>query len=79
MAKYIDVSTGIYKAPELILGITNYEYEIDIWSLGIILTGLYSENFQSVLVKDDKELTNDSHVSDLYLLNQIFENFGTPI
>lgn len=78
MAKYIDVSTGIYKAPELILGITNYEYEIDIWSLGIILTGLYSENFQSVLVKDDKELTNDSHVSDLYLLNQIFENFGTP-
>lgn len=79
MEKYIDVSTGIYKAPELILGITNYEYEIDIWSLSIILTILYSKDFQSILIKNDKEIMiNDSHISDLYLLNQIFQNFGTP-
>ncbi|EGW33164.1 uncharacterized protein SPAPADRAFT_60473 [Spathaspora passalidarum NRRL Y-27907] len=79
--KYIDVCTGIFKSPELLLGITDYLYEIDIWSLAIILTILYSPNFESVLIKQDEELSNDEIecvISDLHLLSNIFKTFGTP-
>ncbi|RLV95822.1 Serine/threonine-protein kinase CAK1 [Spathaspora sp. JA1] len=79
--QYIDVCTGIFKAPELLLGITDYLYEIDIWSLGIILTILYSPNFESILTKKDNELTNNEIecvISDLHLLSNIFKAFGTP-
>ncbi|KAL6941896.1 hypothetical protein ACO0QE_003057 [Hanseniaspora vineae] len=35
--KITDVSTSIYKAPELLFGVGNYDYGIDIWSLMIVL------------------------------------------
>ncbi|KAI3403629.2 CSK1 [Candida oxycetoniae] len=80
--KYIDVCTGIYKSPELLLGMTNYSYEIDVWSLGIILTILYSKNFKSVLLQGEgeelDEMNNESSISDLHLLSCLFKNFGTP-
>ncbi|KAI5954067.1 CSK1 [Candida margitis] len=53
MQKYTDVCTGIYKSPELLLGITNYSFEADIWSAAIILTILYSPNFKSILIRED--------------------------
>ena len=51
--KYVDVSTGIYKLPELILGMTDYSYAIDVWLLGVVMTVLYSNDFKSVLIKSD--------------------------
>ncbi|CAK9440263.1 uncharacterized protein LODBEIA_P43630 [Lodderomyces beijingensis] len=51
LGKYIDVCTGIYKSPELLLGMTDYQYEIDVWALGVILTILYSPDFKSVLLR----------------------------
>ncbi|KAI5960560.1 CSK1 [Candida pseudojiufengensis] len=77
--KYLDISSGIYKPPELLLGITNYNFEIDYWSFGIILTILFSLNFKSILIKDDLDLNNDSNIHDLHLLSCIFKTFGTPI
>ncbi|KAK6457140.1 kinase-like domain-containing protein [Scheffersomyces xylosifermentans] len=78
--KFLDVSTGIFKAPELCLGVTDYGNEIDIWSLGIILTILYSPKFHSVIdLSDDSDEDGQGAVlSDLYLINAIFNNFGTP-
>lgn len=91
--KYTDVCTGIYKAPELLLNITNYSFEIDIWSVAIIMTILYSPDFKSILVREDhssgssvndgeeeeeEELHNESSISDLHLLSCIFKVFGTP-
>lgn len=67
--KYLDISTGIYKAPEVCFGVTSYGYEIDIWSLGVILTILYSKDGSSFLEEDG---------NDLVLINLLFTNFGTP-
>ena len=90
MQKYTDVSTSIYKPPELILGISNYSFEVDYWSLAIVLTILYSPDFKSILIRDDhvgvraddndaaEEMNNESGISDLHLLSCIFRVFGTP-
>lgn len=69
--KVCDVSTGIYKAPELIFGYKEYSEKIDIWSFGIMLTELYSDSGQSVL-DDDTE-------GDFQLLFKIVEVFGTEM
>ena len=71
-SKYTDVCTGIYKPPELCFGCQNYGYEVDIWSLGIILTVLYSNQGASCI---DSEASDH----DLALINSIFKNFGTPL
>lgn len=69
--KYTDISSGMYKPPELCFGVTDYNYEVDIWSLGIMMTMLYSNNFESILTKF--EIHND-----LSLINALFTCFGTP-
>ncbi|CCG21432.1 Cak1 monomeric CDK-activating kinase [Candida orthopsilosis Co 90-125] len=94
MQKYTDVCTGIYKSPELLLSVTNYSFEVDIWSIAIVLTVFYSPDFKSVLIRedhsggggeggeggnnDDEELNDESNISDLHLLSCIFKVFGTP-
>lgn len=70
-AKFTDISTGCYKAPELLLSKRDYNEKIDIWSLGIILTLLSSENSQVVF-------DEDSMHSDLALLANIIKVFGSP-
>ncbi|KAG2733027.1 hypothetical protein G9P44_004017 [Scheffersomyces stipitis] len=81
--KFLDVCTGIYKAPELCLGKCDYGNEIDIWSLAVVLTIVYSSDFTSILVKrkgnnEEEEEEEENVVSDLWLLSTIFNNFGTP-
>lgn len=71
-AKITDVSTGIFKAPELCFGLADYSHPIDIWSLGILLTILYSSSGSSCL--DD-----EANYHDLTLINSMFQNFGTPL
>lgn len=70
--KYTDVSTGIYKAPELCFGFTDYSFTIDIWSLGIMMTVLYSQDGESCL-------DTNGNFHELSLIHSIFCNFGTPL
>lgn len=70
--KFTDVSTGIYKAPELCFGMSDYVQPIDIWSLGILLSVLYSTTGASCI---DEE----GNFHDLTLISSIFQNFGTPL
>lgn len=70
--KYTDISTGVFKAPELCFGISNYSFAVDIWSLGVLLTILYSNLGSSCL--DDEGSTHD-----LILIHSQFANFGTPL
>lgn len=68
--KITDVSTGIYKAPELLFGICDYSFGVDIWSLGILMTKIFS--------KDTKPALDDEGYGDLRLVSLIFKTFGTP-
>lgn len=71
-SKYTDVSTGIFKAPELCFGMTDYTQAIDIWSLGIIFTLLYS-------LTDKSCINEEGNFHDFTLISSIFQNFGTPL
>lgn len=68
--KICDISTGIYKAPELLFRITDYSFGVDIWSFGILSTSLFSKNAEPIFGSED--------VSDLKLASLIFNTFGTP-
>lgn len=68
--KICDISTSIYKAPELLFGISDYSYGVDIWSFGILITSLFSNNTDPVFHNED--------VGDFRLASLIFETFGMP-
>ena len=67
LGKYThEVTTLYYRAPEILLGTTEYATGIDIWSLGCILAELFT----------GKTLfASDSEIGQLY---KIFETLGTP-
>ncbi|CAK7893205.1 cyclin-dependent kinase 1 [[Candida] anglica] len=69
--KYTDVCTGVYKPPELCLGLTDYGPKIDIWSLGIVISKLYSNDGLECLFDANNR-------GDLALIDSIFRHFGTP-
>lgn len=71
--KYTDVCSGIFKPPELCLGVVDYCFEVDLWSLAIIMTIIYLNDLKSIMESDEEASAND-----LYLLNKIFSVFGTP-
>ncbi|EDO17221.1 hypothetical protein Kpol_1035p34 [Vanderwaltozyma polyspora DSM 70294] len=83
-----DVSTSIYKAPELLFGVKNYSYSVDIWSLFIMLTQwlqkdrLSFTNIEYIPAIVDNGASNDEvHLdagSDIKLIFSIFEKFGVP-
>lgn len=73
--KYTDVCSGIYKPVELCLGKSDYSYELDIWSLGITMSYVYSKSFRSIF---DRENAAEAVVNDLSLINNTFEVLGTP-
>lgn len=70
--KYTDVATGFYKPPELCFGVRNYGYEVDVWSLAVVMTLLYSTD--GTVATDDGE----GEPSDLLLISGIFAVLGTP-
>lgn len=78
LEKHNDISSGIFKPPEVILD-NGYDFGVDIWGVGIILTILYSTDFKSIFEdKEDQEGDDDdTNISDLALLNRIIINFGT--
>eukprot|EP01041_Mallomonas_annulata_P005969 gene5969-12041_t len=38
---FVDVASGHYRSPELLLGYEKYDYSLDMWSLGCMLAGLW--------------------------------------
>lgn len=61
-----DVMTRWYKAPELLLGSTNYTFAIDIWAVGCV----FAELLQRVPYLPGK--------SDAHQLEMIYSEIGTP-
>ncbi|CAH8497839.1 unnamed protein product [Schistosoma turkestanicum] len=61
-----EVITLWYRAPEIMLGVQNYDYSVDVWSLGCIAY----EMIQGKVL-----FPGDSEIGQLYL---IFEKLGTP-
>lgn len=61
-----DVVTLWYRAPELLLGSTEYSTPIDIWSIGCIFAEMVTKR---------PLFTGDSEVDQLY---RIFRVLGTP-
>lgn len=77
--KVTDVSTGYYKAPELCFGVTDYSTEIDLWSLGIVISYLYSANGKPAnFVEGEADFENNAALNDFVLIQGTFEAFGTP-
>lgn len=74
--KYTDISTGIYKAPELCFGVTDYDSSVDVWSFGILVSKLYSKDGLGCL--GDSGNTDGYGGSDLGLIEAIFLHLGTP-
>lgn len=92
--KITDVSTSFYKAPELLLSVKNYSYEVDIWAL-LILVSQWFQKETCILPTGGRivsELRDDFYIpaliddgsqdgengSDIRLLLSIFEKFGVP-
>lgn len=67
--KVHDICSNYYKPLEVIFGL-DYGLEVDIWSLGIMLTYLYSNNCQPALYP--------AETNDFNLIDAIFTTFGTP-
>lgn len=70
-AKFTDIATGFYKAPELLLSVRSYGPEVDVWALAIVLALLSSDNGRVPFAEDASR-------SDLALLSEILKVFGSP-
>ncbi|CEP64922.1 cyclin-dependent protein kinase-activating kinase CAK1 LALA0_S15e00430g [Lachancea lanzarotensis] len=79
--KITDVSTSIYKAPELLFSVKNYTAAVDIWALLVIVSQLYqrsssSEKYIPAFVDDGSEELDQG--SDIRLISSIFHSLGIP-
>lgn len=77
--KITDIATGYYKAPELCFAICDYNTEVDLWSLGILISCLYSETGEPAnKIFYENETEKSPELNDFVLLQGTFEAFGTP-
>ncbi|CCH60754.1 hypothetical protein TBLA_0D02510 [Henningerozyma blattae CBS 6284] len=79
--KITDVSTGIFKAPELLFGVRNYTEKIDIWSLLILVSQWFQKeatnlNYLPAMIEDGTN--SESNGSDIKLVLSIFTKVGIP-
>ncbi|GAV54814.1 hypothetical protein ZYGR_0AS01370 [Zygosaccharomyces rouxii] len=84
-AKITDVSTSIYKAPELLFGVKNYKFAVDIWALLILISQWFqieanlSLSILPAMVDDGSGQLEDGETgSDIRLIFSIFSNLGIP-
>ncbi|GCF01545.1 cyclin-dependent kinase-activating kinase [Zygosaccharomyces mellis] len=84
-AKITDVSTSIYKAPELLFGVKNYKFAVDIWALLILISQWFqheanlSFSILPAMVDDGSGQLEDGETgSDIRLIFSIFSNLGIP-
>jgi serine/threonine protein kinase len=64
----IQVVTLLYRPPELLMNCSNYDYAVDIWSVGCIIYEILT----------DKHLFNSADTSNIGQLSTIFGICGTP-
>lgn len=69
--KITDISSGIFKAPEVIFGCKNYTTAVDIWALGVLMMILYSKDCVA-------PFDRTANFSDISLISSIFSIFGKP-
>ncbi|CCD26092.2 cyclin-dependent protein kinase-activating kinase CAK1 NDAI_0G03150 [Naumovozyma dairenensis CBS 421] len=79
--KITDVSTSFYKAPELLFGVKNYRFEVDIWALLVLVSQWFQvstniENFAPAMFDDGSNVLESG--SDIRLIMSIFEKLGIP-
>ncbi|CAN6597295.1 cyclin-dependent kinase 1 [Trichomonascus vanleenenianus] len=68
-SKITDVGTTVYKPPEALFGIKNYNCSVDVWSFGCIIYKVFSSN-QGVLF--------EPYINDIGLISAQFQTLGTP-
>lgn len=78
--KVTDIGTGYYKAPELCFGVSDYGPEVDMWSLGVIVSYLYSSNCHPCNWVEPVAGESELHpeLNDFVLIQGVFGAFGTP-
>lgn len=84
-AKITDVSTSIYKAPELLFGVKNYEFTVDVWALLILISQWFQTEANlslpilPAMVDDGSGHLEDGETgSDIRLIFSIFGSLGIP-
>ena len=68
-----DVQTLWYRAPEVQFGDPNFDYKVDIWSLGTVLAEMTGETYHMVQAGDD----TDARCATVYR-EALLEQFGMP-
>ncbi|KAH3687539.1 hypothetical protein WICPIJ_001473 [Wickerhamomyces pijperi] len=79
--KFTDICTTIYKPLEVIFGLRGYGTEIDVWSLGIVMTLLYSSDLKSCIMggeNEEDEEDGSGFSGDIGLLFALISWFGKP-
>ncbi|CAI4060726.1 hypothetical protein N7582_001699 [Saccharomyces uvarum] len=80
--KITDISTGIYKAPEVLFGVRCYDGGVDVWSLLIIVSQWFQKETDRMghvpaMIDDGcDEMNLDG--SDFRLICSIFDKLGIP-
>lgn len=81
-SKITDVSTSIYKAPELLFGVKCYSFAIDVWALMVMISQWFADKSDTKnYIKscfDDGFRPGDTDGSDIKLIFSIFEHLGVP-
>lgn len=83
--KITDVSTSIYKAPELLFGVKNYKFAVDVWALLVMISQWFQTEANvplrslPAMVDDGSGQLEDGETgSDIRLIFSIFTNLGIP-
>lgn len=83
--KITDVSTSVYNAPELLFGVKNYTYAIDIWALMVLISQWFQEKAENPhhsipAIFDDGSgsFSDGGSGSDIKLIISIFDQLGRP-
>lgn len=77
-AKTCDCSTSIYKSPELLFSVADYKFEVDIWSLAILLSQLWNDKASTKTCVSKVIDIDYNECSDIRLVLTIFDKLGTP-
>lgn len=80
-SKIHDVSTSIYKAPELMFSVRNYGQPADVWSLAVLISQLFQDQIFShwgipAFVDDGAEELEAG--TDIRAIMSIFHHLGIP-
>ncbi|QLQ79307.1 hypothetical protein HG537_0B06550 [Torulaspora globosa] len=83
--KITDVSTSIYKAPELLFGVKNYSFAVDIWALMVVMSQWFqaeafnpSQYIPAIFDDGSGRFTDEDSGSDIKLIVSIFNQLGIP-